>query len=61
MLEFEVRQRGGMVKQATKRNNVLLSNTCVPRQQGPSIATHSRVGLALAVQVSCAALESSLA
>lgn len=61
-----------MVKQATKRNFVLLSSTCVPWQLGPSIAKHSkavgdgRVGgwgraLALAVQVSCAALEASLA
>lgn len=42
-------QRGGMGKQATKRNNVLLSNTCVPWQQGPSIATHSKADLALAM------------
>lgn len=56
MLESEVRLRGGMVKQATKRNNVLLSNACVPWQQGPSIAMHSKVGLALSVQVSWTAL-----
>lgn len=31
-----------MVKQATKRNFVLLSSTCVPRQLGPSIAKHSK-------------------
>lgn len=31
-----------MVKQATKRNFLLLSSTCVPWQLGPSIAKYSK-------------------
>lgn len=49
-----------MVKQATKRNFLLLSSTCVPWQLGPSIAKYSKAvgdgGGGWGVSFSCASV-----